>query len=173
MKLIRFIDKLNETIGKAASFLIPVFAGLLVFELILRYGFESPTTWAHDIAEMLFGATFMLGAGYTLLHGSHVNMDMLYNRLSDKNKQRTDVVTGLLLMVFTLVLSWKSFIMAQESYMFKETLTASAFDPPLYPIKIVFFIGCALFFLQAAAKFTRDLLALFGRDDTRSSHAAD
>ena len=166
MKLLRLIDRTNEAVGRAMSFLIPLLAGILVFELIMRYGFNSPTTWAHDITQMLFGATFVLGAGYTLLHNAHVNMDMFYSRLSVQNKARLDVITGVLLMLFTFVLAWKSFFMAYESILFKETLSASAFDPPLYPIKTVFFIGCMFFFLQAVAKFMRDLITIVTKSDS-------
>ncbi|RJR27594.1 MAG: TRAP transporter small permease subunit [Desulfobacteraceae bacterium] len=165
MKFLNVIDKINDTTGRCMSFFIPVLAGLLVFELILRYIFKSPTTWAHDITQMLFGATYMLGAGYTLYHNAHVNMDMFYSRFSARNKLRFDIITGALMVVFTFVLSWKSVFMAYESIIFKETLAASAFDPPLYPIKTVFALGCFLFFLQAAAKLTKAFSGIYS-DDT-------
>ena len=69
-------------------------------------------------------------------------------------------------MIFTFTLAWKSFFMAYESIIFKETLYASAFDPPLYPIKTVFFIGCFFFFLQTVAKFTRDLIKIVNKSDS-------
>ncbi len=35
----------------------------LVYEVVARYFFNAPTTWAYDMTYMTYGAFFMLGAG--------------------------------------------------------------------------------------------------------------
>lgn len=163
--LLDLIDKLNDRVGSLASFVVPLLGFLILFEVIMRYAFNRPTIWVHDTSQFLFGAAYMLGAGYTLLLRGHVNMDMLYVRFSKKGKALADAATGVLVLAFLSVLVWQSGLMAWESVIFDEHLTQSVFEPPLYPIKIVFFLGCILFLLQALAHWVRDVSVLFAKPE--------
>jgi TRAP-type mannitol/chloroaromatic compound transport system permease small subunit len=112
----------------------------------------------------------MLGAGYTLLRRGHVNMDMLYLHFSKRGKALADVLTGVLLIIFLCVLVWQSGRMAWESVIFNEHLMQSVFEPPLYPIKVIFFLGCLLFLFQALGHFVRDIITLFdGHEQDRET----
>jgi TRAP-type mannitol/chloroaromatic compound transport system permease small subunit len=157
---------MNQAAGQFICFGVPLLGVLILFEVVKRYVFNSPTVWIHDISQFLLGAVYMLGAGYTLMLRKHVNMDMLYSRLSVRGRALCDVLTGLLVLVFLGVLSWYSFVMAWESILFREVLTQSVFEPPLYPIKTIFFLGCILFMLQALAQFLRDLTTLVSGSET-------
>ena len=163
--VLKMIDKLNETVGNFASFGVPLLGFLVLYEVIMRYVFNSPTIWVHDTSQFLFGATYMLGAGFTLMLRKHVNMDMLYVRFSIRGKAWSDAVTGVLVIIFLSVLVWQSGLMAWESVIFREVLTQSVFEPPLYPIKIIFFLGCVLFLLQALAQFLRDIATIVDKSE--------
>ena len=159
------IDRVNETVGSLVSFGVPLLGFLILFEVVMRYGFNRPTIWVHDVSQFLFGATYMLGAGYTYLMRGHVNMDMLYVRFSKRGKAIADAATGALFLIFLSVLVWQSGFMAWESVIFNEVLTQSVFEPPLYPIKIIFFLGCILFLLQGLGQFVRDVITIFVKQE--------
>ena len=161
-KVIGIIDKTNESVASVICYGVPILGFLLLYEVIMRYVFTRPTIWVHDISQFLFGALYMLGAGYTLLKRRHVNMDMLYSRFSKRGKALVDAVTGVLFLIFIGVVIWNAWIMAYESVLFNEHLIQSVFEPPLYPIKIIFLIGCILFMLQGLAHLVRDLITVFG-----------
>jgi TRAP-type mannitol/chloroaromatic compound transport system permease small subunit len=159
------IDRVNDRVGSFASFVVPLLGFLILFEVIMRYAFNRPTTWVHDTSQFLFGAAYMLGAGYTLLLRGHVNMDMLYVRFSKRGKALADAATGVLVLVFLSVLVWQGGLMAWESVIFNEHLAQSVFEPPLYPIKIIFFLGCVLLLLQALAHWVRDVIVLLAKPE--------
>ena len=161
MRAIRAIERTNEAVGGWISFGIPVMAFLLLYEVIMRYGFNRPTIWVHDISQFIFGACYMLGAGFTLLRKGHVNMDMLYTRFSKRGKALADTISGLLFLLFLGIMVWQSGFMAYESVIFNEHQITSVFEPPLYPIKIIFFIGCVLFMMQGLGDLVRNLIILF------------
>lgn len=163
--VVKLIDKLNEVVGNIASFGVPILGFIVLYEVIMRYVFDSPTVWVHDISQFLLGAVYMLGAGYTLMLRKHVNMDMLYVRFSKRGKAISDAATGVLVMIFLCALVWYSGVMAWESVIFREVLTQSVFEPPLYPIKIIFFLGCLLLLLQALAQFLRDMATIFSKSE--------
>ena len=160
-RVIKFLNGINKTVGDNLGLIIPIFAGLLVYEVIRRYVFNNPSIWVHDIVQFLYGAAYMLAGGYTLLKKGHVNMDIFYGRLSGSRRAWLDFFNDFFILAFLAVLVWKSGYMAWDSFRFLEVLAESGvWQPPLWPIKIVFFIGCMLFLLQAISKFLNDTMTI-------------
>jgi len=73
---LNFINAVNDRVGNLLSYFLFLFFALLFMEVILRYFFNSPTVWANELAQMLFGAYAILAGGYILLTGGHVNVDI-------------------------------------------------------------------------------------------------
>jgi TRAP-type mannitol/chloroaromatic compound transport system permease small subunit len=156
--IVNFIDKINELVGRAAKYLLFFMAAALLFEVIARYVFDSPTIWAYDVCKQLLCIIGALGGGYALLYNAHVKVDVLYERWSVKSRALMDIITSLLFFTFIIVLIWKSTGMAVDSWIMKETAT-TLLSPPIYPIKTVIAVGAVLIFLQGIAKLLRDIKA--------------
>ena len=72
------IDRFSKIIGNIVCWItIPLILGM-VYEVLARKLFLSPTIWAYDMSRFLYGALFMLGAGYALSKGVHIRADFLY-----------------------------------------------------------------------------------------------
>ena len=97
-----------------------------------------------------------LGGGYALLRGSHVRVDILYSRFSDRRKAIIDLATSLLFFAFIGVLLWQSGEAALWSLKLRES-SPTQFAPPLYPVKMAIVLGFLIILLQGLAKFTRDM----------------
>ena len=85
----RFIDRIdliNRHISNGVSFLFVPMTLIAMYEVVMRYAFDSPTTWAWDINVQLFCAIVVLGAGHTLRQGGHVIMDILVNKLRTERR---------------------------------------------------------------------------------------
>ena len=81
LALARAIDALNESIGHALRWLVLLATLISAANALVRYGLgESSNAWL-EIQWYLFGAIFLLGAGYTLKHNGHVRIDLIYGRL--------------------------------------------------------------------------------------------
>ena len=77
-KTIVGIDKFSKIIGNIVCWItIPLILGM-VYEVLARKLFLSPTIWAYDMSRFFYGALFMLGAGYALSKGVHIRADFLY-----------------------------------------------------------------------------------------------
>jgi TRAP-type mannitol/chloroaromatic compound transport system permease small subunit len=154
---LRTIDSISEWSGKMVSFLIIVITGVTIWEVILRYIFNSPTKWAFDAAYLVFGAYGVLGGAYTLYLNGHVNVDIVYGRLPLRVRAIIDLVTSVFFFLFCGLLLWKGGEMAWDSLKIMER-GSSAWAPPVYPIKLTIPLGAFLLLLQGTAKFIRDLL---------------
>ncbi|MBS3918635.1 MAG: TRAP transporter small permease subunit [Deltaproteobacteria bacterium] len=155
--LLRIIDFISEWIGKMVSFLVIVIIGVTIWEVVLRYVFNAPTIWAFDAAYLIFGAYGVLGGAYTLYLRGHVNVDILYGRLSLRRRAIVDLVTSIFFFLFCGLLLWKGGEMAWDSLKIMER-GSSAWNPPIYPIKLTIPLGAFLLLIQGVAKFIRDLM---------------
>jgi TRAP-type mannitol/chloroaromatic compound transport system permease small subunit len=160
---LKFIDAVNDRVGNLLSYFLFFFFVLLLMEVILRYFFNSPTVWANELAQMLFGAYAILAGGYILRTGGHVNVDILYSRLSRKQRAVLDIVTSSLfflfcgmLLVYGGSLAWDSLARFEHSQ--------SAWNPPLYPAKLMIPLAALLLMLQGLAKLIRDIFILCNID---------
>jgi len=97
---LKIINAVNDWVGNLLSYFLFLFFALLFMEVILRYFFNSPTVWANELAQMLFGAYAILAGGYILRTGGHVNVDILYSHLSKKSKAGLDIFTSILFFLF-------------------------------------------------------------------------
>lgn len=164
-RLLYVIDSISEWSGKIASWLIFPMILVLVFETVLRYGFESPTIWAHETSQMLFGAFFLLMGACVLRYREHVNLDIVYDRFSPRIRAIVDLVTAVLFFLVCGFLLWKGGEFAWTSLMRLERST-SPWRPPIYPLKLIIPIAAFLILLQGLAKFIRDLNIARGRGET-------
>ena len=155
-RLLNFIDKTNERIGKSVSFFVLAIMGVIIYDVAMRYLLVKPQSWAPEVSEFLFGALFILGGGYTLLKGGHVRMDAVYSHFSTRFKAILDLATSIFFFLSCGVLLWGGWLMGWRSFLLRET-TSSAFAPPLFPMKLLLPVGAGLLILQGLAKFIRDL----------------
>ncbi len=160
---LKFINAVNDRVGNLLSYFLFLFFALLFMEVILRYFFNSPTVWANELAQMFFGAYAILSGGYILRTGGHVNVDILYSRLSQKNKAALDIFTSLLFFLFCGMLLIYGGSLAWDSLSRFEH-SQSAWNPPLYPAKLMIPLAALLLMLQGLAKLIRDVLILFNID---------
>ncbi|MCP5420006.1 MAG: TRAP transporter small permease subunit [Gammaproteobacteria bacterium] len=164
LKLARAIDTVNEYVGTFNAFLIIPLLVVVVFEVIMRYGFNAPTTWAFETTTFLYGIHFVLAFGYTHKHDGHVAIDVFVMRLSDKPRAVMRIITNILLFIPTtgLLAIW-SVKYAAISWSQWE-VNSTSWAPPLYPLKTIMAIGFVLLFLQGIAKLIQDFHILQGND---------
>ena len=156
---VRAISRLNDWVGRYAAYLILPIFGLLLLEVGLRYAAGAPMVWTGELAQMLFGAYALLAGGYLLVHGGHANVDILHAALPPRARAGVDVFTSVLMFVFVGALLWFASSIAWESVARMET-SMSAWNPPIWPLKLLVPIGALLLLLQGLAKLIADLQAL-------------
>jgi len=159
--ILRVIELISEWSGKVTSWACVVLIIVLCYEVVARYGFDSPTIWAHATGCM-FGLTIAaMGLAYTQKYHAHVRVDVFYNRLSPRGKVIVDVICTLLFLVPLLgILIYASAVQMVFSWAIHETITISYWYPPAGPVRTVFFLGFCLFFLQGVAQLIHDLHSL-------------
>jgi TRAP-type mannitol/chloroaromatic compound transport system permease small subunit len=160
--LFRVIDIISEWTGKGASFALIPMALVLLFEVVMRYVFDTPILFGQETSIYLYAFNGMIAGAWVLLHEEHVKMDGLYGRLPPKIKAILDVITAPLFFYFCILVLWQGWGMAYRSVIGLEH-SPSAWGPPWYPFKMIIPVAAFLLLLEGISKFRRDLLSAFGK----------
>ena len=159
-RFIKTVEQISEWSGKGISFLVIPLTGVILYEISARYLFKSPTIWAHEVAQMVYGAYVILLGAYAFKKGVHVNVDILYKKFNPRTRAIMDLFTWLLFFFFCGLILVKGWEMAWESFQLGETEPTS-FAPIVWPIKMTIPLGALLILLQGLAKFIQDLQVAF------------
>lgn len=159
--LMRAITRANDWIGRAASLLLLGIFLLLLAEVFFRYISGAPKVWTGELTQMLFGVYAVLAGGYIMARGGHVNVDLLYSRFPPRIRAMVDVFTSTLFFIFLGALVYFGSSLAWESIEFWEH-SQSAWNPPIWPVKLAIPIGAVLLLLQGCVKFIQDVRVALG-----------
>lgn len=159
----RLIDALTERVGRAAAWLVLAATLISAGNALVRYALgESSNAWL-EIQWYLFGALFLLAAGYTLKHDGHVRIDVFYNRFGPRGRAWIDLFGSLFfLMPMTLLLAWLAWPMFAEAWTTHE-MSPDAGGLVRWPVKLLLPLGFALLALQGVAEIIKRVGVLTGR----------
>jgi TRAP-type mannitol/chloroaromatic compound transport system permease small subunit len=91
LKLSRAIDWLNAQVGKYAIWLILAATVISALNAIVRKVFNTSSNAFLEVQWYLFAWSFLIAAGFTLLHREHVRIDVLNSRLSKRKQVWIDI----------------------------------------------------------------------------------
>lgn len=160
--LSRFIDAMTERVGKSAMWLL-LFAVLIsTVNAIVRKAFNYSSNGLLEIQWYLFGAAFLLGASYTLLHNEHVRIDVVAGKFSKRTQTWIEVFgTLFFLMPLCAMVLWISIPWSITSITSQE-MSVNAGGLILWPAKVMIPIGFVLLAFQAFSELIKRLAFLQG-----------
>ena len=159
-KTIVGIDRFSKLIGNIVCWItIPLILGM-VYEVFARKLFLAPTIWAYDMSRFLYGALFMLGAGYALSKGVHIRADFLYRNFKVKTQGMIDFWLYLLFYFpGLLVFFYMTIGFVQESIMRGEKGMDTTWMPYMWPIKTCLLIGIIFLLIQGVSELLKSYYA--------------
>lgn len=143
------IDQFNEVVGRAVSYLVFFMIGTIIFEIVARGLFNSPTRWAHDVSGWLQVFYVFLGGAWALRSGYFVRVDIFYQAFNPRFQAAIDLTVSTVLMgVFCYVMTVEGWGFAVKSFVNNEVSSNAAWDGPVWPSKIIIPIGMCLIALS-------------------------
>jgi TRAP-type mannitol/chloroaromatic compound transport system permease small subunit len=164
--MVRLIDRTNEWIGRAVSWLTLAMVLIACFVVLMRYGFAWGRVWIQETYVWMHGIVFMLGAGYTLLHNGHVRVDIFYRPGSPRFKAWVDLLGSLLLLAPVVVMVfWFSWPYVIESWSRFEASREAGGLHGLFLLKTVIPGFCVLILAQGLSLAAHSILVLAGHPE--------
>lgn len=160
--LVKAIGAVTEVFGTLGALVVLPLTAAMVYEVLSRYLFAAPTEWAFEVSYMMMGAIFYLGIAYALREDQHVSVDLIDHLAPKRLVALIDTVVYAVLALLVAWMTWALVDHAVSAYRSGEGTGLSAWNPQVWPYRVVFVIGFALFALQAFAKLLESLSRLVG-----------
>jgi TRAP-type mannitol/chloroaromatic compound transport system permease small subunit len=165
LKLSRWIDSLNEFVGRWLAWLVLAAVLISAANATVRKVFDTSSNAFLEIQWYLFSAVFLLAAGYTLLRQEHVKIDVVLHNFSRPTQVKVEIfglLAFLLPFVFAIIsLVWPLVIGAYRS----GEMSSNAGGLIRWPVFVLVPIGFALLGLQAVSELIKRIAFLKGLVD--------
>lgn len=171
-RLCRGIDLVVMLMGKAASYMMPLLAFVVAFEVFSRYFLNSPTIWAYDLSLFMFGYIAALGGAYAQQKKVHINVDILYLNVPRKTQRMFNLISYSLGIFFLWIVADMSIGKLLEAIEF-DYRRESEWAPPMYHFWVMSLIACGLFIAQLGRDILVDIYYIFTGKDLLAQEDSD
>ncbi|ANG62028.1 C4-dicarboxylate ABC transporter permease [Marinobacterium aestuarii] len=167
------LDRIISRFGAAAAWLVFLAMGISVFEVIMRYVFDSPTSWVHESVVFLVAVSFALGGPATLAKNRHIRVRVLYDSVKPEFRIWFDRFNDLVTLGFCVAMSYAAFNMfwrASHNPLGEWQLERSgtSWNPPMPALtKGIILFALGLMMLQALLHLIQSCQRAQGTEESR------
>ena len=173
LALSRAIDRLNAFIGKYSIWLIFAATFISAANAIVRKVFDTSSNGFLEVQWYLFAWSFLIAAGYTLLHREHVRIDVINSRLSKKVQVWIDILGfSLFLTPLCLTILWLSTPVVLQMYQSGE-MSGNPGGLIRWPVWAAIPVGITLLMLQGWSELIKRIAFLTGNGPDPMGKLAD
>ncbi len=156
---VKFSDKLDAMIRGIGHFVMwtnGILVIVIILQVVLRYGFGHGLIILEELQWHLYALGIMFGTSYAITLNSHIRVDIIHARLSDKWKNRWDLFGIIfLLLPFVIIIFHQSLDFVYEAWRVNERSDAPMGLPWRWAIKAVIPISFGLLILATVSRAVR------------------
>lgn len=162
LSIANIIDNINTRVGKIVIWLTLIVVVVSATNAVVRKVFSvSSNAWL-ELQWYLFGAIFLLAAGYTFLRNEHVRVDVLAQKFSRRTQIYIEII-GIVFFLFPacMLIFWLSLPFFYESFVLHE-LSSNTGGLIRWPAKLLIPVGFALLILAGFSQLIKCIGFLLG-----------
>ena len=145
---------ITSGIKYTVAVLMAVLTALTFYQIVLRFVFNSPSSWSEEGARFIFIYVSFLGAGIGILEHTHIGIDIVVNMLSERWRRVVSIIVYGGMIWFGAMLIYASIPLLK--------LTSRQLSPALripmhyiYFAVVLFGILCVVYSIGEAIKLLR------------------
>ncbi|QZY53803.1 TRAP transporter small permease [Crassaminicella profunda] len=125
---------------------------ILFVNVVLRYVFESSTSWAEELVKYLMIWITFIGASICVRRGAHVSIDFFYEYLSIKNKKIVAIIIHGIGFIFSCMMIFYGIKVI--NFIFNMGQVSPALQIPMW----IPYLAIPLGFVLMAIGFIREII---------------
>ncbi|HET6467841.1 MAG TPA: TRAP transporter small permease [Geminicoccaceae bacterium] len=147
----------THALARPASWIFLAAVLVTAYEVMVRYLFNAPTIWAHELTILLCAIGYFLAGPVTLAERRHIAITLLYDRTSGRLRRLLDIVRALVMAFYFGALAWAVHRRAWSSLTGWEG-TGTAWNAPIPALLMPLILITALFmFAQTLVNLRAEL----------------
>ncbi|WED24239.1 TRAP transporter small permease [Vibrio sp. JC009] len=158
------IDKFFIKIGEWVSVLFFIVVAIGFFEVVMRYIFNSPTTWVHETTTFIVSIALLYGGVACYADNRHIRMEFIRQSFSKKTQWFLELIVELLMLLFISMLTYGSYCTTRDAFIspfgkFKMQTSGTVLDTPFPALNKGFFLfTCIAILLLSILHLYRHIL---------------
>ena len=104
--MLKFYEKVEYWFMLGSAFAICAMMLVTSFDVIMRYVFNRPTTWAMEISTYLIVVSVFLALAYVLRQEGHIRVELVLQRLKPRVQTVLLLITSFLSLIVFLTIAW-------------------------------------------------------------------
>lgn len=162
LALSRAIDRFNEFIGKAVSWLILLAILVSAVNAVIRKAFNMSSNAWLELQWYLFGAAFLLAAAYTLRQNEHIRIDIIYGMFSRRTQHWIDLFGHVFFLMPFVILMISYFVPYFLLSFHNGEVSSSAGGLVIWPAKGLLLVGFILLGIQGVSEIIKKIAIMRG-----------
>ncbi len=154
------LDRINLVIDAVVKWILMVLMsfipGIMIFQVVVRYVFNSPLTWSEEAVRYAFVWLVFMSACAALMRGEVVSLDYVLNLLGKKIAFVLVLIGRICMLLFLAVAIYSGYDVAAW-YLKRHTLSA-VMQIPMWTVYASVPIGCAFMFFQTTVRLLHQIL---------------
>ncbi len=149
------VDRFSRFLGLGVGQFYVFCAFVTLWEVVARYVFDAPTSWAFEVVMVLCATAWMLSVGYVTSHRRHIGITVFYLMATDDTRWWLDLL-GMAVGVFALyMLATDALSRALESIDIVERYGSAFNSPQPMMLKTALVAGAILYLAQLLTNLHR------------------
>ncbi|MDH3660971.1 MAG: TRAP transporter large permease subunit [Alphaproteobacteria bacterium] len=151
------IDRVSCFLGLSVGQFYLLCAFVTLWEVVARYVFHAPTSWAFEVVMVLCATAWMLSVGYVTCHRRHIGITVFYVMASENTRWWLDLLAMLVGVVALFLLATDTLSRALESIDIVERYGSAFNSPQPMLLKTALILGALLYLTQLLANLYRHI----------------
>jgi TRAP-type mannitol/chloroaromatic compound transport system permease small subunit len=146
--LLHAVDRVNQFVGLSVCHLYMICATVTVYEVAMRYFFNSPTQWAFEVVMVVCASAWALSGSYITMRRSHIAITVVYEHVQGRAKFWLDSIILLVSIaaMFTFVYALYDPMVHAISSLERSGTSFNSPEPLI--LKTLLFVGALLYGIQ-------------------------
>ncbi len=160
------IDRVDEVVGEASSWLVLFLVLVTITDVSLRYLFHAGSVAFQELEWHLYAANFLIAAGWTMLRDGHVRIDIFYSRFGSRGQALVDLLGTLLFCIpfcIVVILAARPFFL--NAWSIGEGSPDPGGLPARYILKAAIPVGFGIVVVQSISQVLKALFVLTGKEE--------
>lgn len=151
-----WFDRLVRGLAWLAAVLFTAAGVMLTYEVLARYFFVKPTTWAAELSQLCLIWGCLLAMAWLLSARRHIAVDAVIQLLPTGVQRWVEAASMLIVAAFSAMVAWKGWEIFFDSFERGRT-TGSLLDLPIWIVELAVPLGFALLFFQSLVEAARSI----------------
>ncbi len=146
----KLINQITNLMKDLAAIVLVFITFLVVANIILRATISAPIQGVYDLVVVLTTVVISLSVAYCAVKDGHVAVSLLIQRLPQKAQNVIDFITGSIVFVILILVTWNVLKHAQTMHLNGEVTNTVGI--PFAPFIVLIAVGIALLALVVLGK---------------------